>query len=256
MKHLIGTLKLAALAAVFISFGPAASGSGPAEPSRRLTVIELFTSQSCYNCPPAELFLGELIEGRDDVLGLEFHVDYWDRLAYRSFGRWKDLFSNPEYTERQYAYGRHATAKRGYVFTPQMIIDGVEEVRGSRRNAVLEILERRRLENFAPLQVSVVPGKAGGLHVDVAGNANGQIWLIEFLREATTEVPRGENHGKKLTNHNIVTDVRWLADFDGGRQSVEISPLPTTSDRGCAIIVQVKGQGPILGAGVCPSASS
>ena len=85
------------------------------------TVVELFTSQGCYSCPPAEAFLGELAK-RSDVVALEFHVDYWDDLVYGSAGQWKDPFSDPAYTRRQQVYARGIPG--GRVYTPQIVVDG------------------------------------------------------------------------------------------------------------------------------------
>ena len=245
-------LKFAALAATLLAF----SAPAQAESGRGPIVIELFTSQSCFLCPPAEEFLGELIEAGDDILGLEFHVDYWDRLVYRNFGRWKDVYSDPAYTERQYAYGRQARERRGYVYTPQMVIDGVEEVRGSRRDEVQSILEDRRASGQAGVSVTVEANAAGGMRVSVDGSGEGQVWLVQFLRERTTVIPRGENHGKSLTNHNVVTGVRLIADFTGARETVDVPDALATHDVGCAVIVQRENQGAILGAGVCPTAGS
>jgi hypothetical protein len=84
--------------------------------TEQLTVIELFTSQSCYSCPPAEKLLGELAQ-RSDIIALEHHVDYWDDLVYGSAGRWKDVFSSPESTDRQRRYNQ-SVEERGYSYTP------------------------------------------------------------------------------------------------------------------------------------------
>ncbi len=117
-----------ALAGIFHTQTPAIADS------QQLTVIELFTSQSCYSCPPAEAYLGELSE-EENILALEYHVDYWDRLNYGCYGRWKDVFSTPEMTERQRQYNVKIR-NTGNVYTPQMVIDGRTEAVGSRRREV------------------------------------------------------------------------------------------------------------------------
>ena len=112
----------------------------PSEVKSNPTVIELFTSQSCYSCPPAEAFLGELVEERSDILALEFHVDYWDELVHRG-SKWKDVFSSPDSTQRQRVYNVSIRG-RASVYTPQMIIGGAAEAVGSNRGNVLAALSQ------------------------------------------------------------------------------------------------------------------
>ena len=135
------------------------------------TVVELFTSQSCYSCPPAEAFLGELVE-REDLVALEFHVDYWDDLVYGSSGQWKDIFSDAAYTERQRVYAGRIPGSQ--VYTPQVVVDGVAQTVGSRRGNVLRLIESARAAP-KPARVAVQPGSAGGFTITVEPD----------LREAT-----------------------------------------------------------------------
>ena len=97
-------------------------------------MVELFTSQSCYSCPPEEAYLGEL-SGEKDILALEYHVDYWDSLNYGGHGRWKDAISTPEMAARQRDYNAEIRDTRS-VYTPQMVIGGRTETVGSRRREV------------------------------------------------------------------------------------------------------------------------
>ena len=99
--------------------------------AEQLTVIELFTSQSCYSCPPAEKILGKLAQ-RDDIIALEHHVDYWDQLIHGSDGNWRDIFSSPESTDRQRRYNQSVEG-RGYSYTPQMVFNGKAETVGNRK---------------------------------------------------------------------------------------------------------------------------
>lgn len=119
------------------SAGVLVGGSGPkaAEPAKNdaPVVLELFISQSCSSCPPAEALLADISRQRRDVLALEFHVDYWDGLVYGG-SAWKDVFSDPAFTERQ---RRYAQRIKSSVYTPQMVIDGRREAVGSRRGDVL-----------------------------------------------------------------------------------------------------------------------
>src|SRR5512144_1822690 len=107
--------------------------------------IELFTSQGCSSCPPADAFLGELAK-RPDVLALSEHVDYWDYLG------WKDPFASSENTQRQRAYSRRLGS--GYVYTPQMVVQGTGQIAGTDRHGVLELVARARDLQFVPVDVN------------------------------------------------------------------------------------------------------
>ena len=217
-----------------------------------VTVIELFTSQSCYSCPPAEAYLGELAED-ETIVALEYHVDYWDKLNYGRHGRWKDVWSSPEMTARQRDYNAELRDTRG-VYTPQMVIDGRSEAVGSRRRAVSNLIAKARGDGEPRVAVSAATRKGGGIDVsltDVSG-ARADVWLVTFVREHTTKVVRGENHGKTLTNHNIVRDVRQIGSWDGSAAEIAVTDLDLEDGQGCAILVQDGRVGPVLGAAYCP----
>ncbi len=229
-----------------LSWGAAKADGGP-------TVVELFTSQSCYSCPPAEAFLGELA-GRDGILALEFHVDYWNSLIYGAAGKWADPFSSPAYTERQRVYAQ--TIPRGRVYTPQMVIDGRMEAVGSRRGAVDAAILAARKAPRAGVRLAATP--AGGLEIAVDAGAEGQgvVWLVRFLNQRSTKILRGENKGKTLTNHHIVTELRRIGAWSGAPLTLELPELRLAAGEGCAVLVQADGQGPILGAAICPRLDS
>jgi len=219
----------------------------------QLTVIELFTSQSCYSCPPAEVYLGELAEEKH-ILALEYHVDYWDRLNYGRHGRWKDVFSTPEMTERQRSYNAEIRNTRS-VYTPQMVIDGRTETVGSRRREVQKLISNVRKDDQPRVAVEVVTTANGGVTVSVGDVPDSQadVWLVTFIREVTTKVVRGENHGKTLTNHNIVREVRRIGEWDGKMTAIDVTDLALEDGQSCAILVQDGKVGPVLGAAYCPS---
>lgn len=218
-----------------------------------ITVIELFTSQSCYSCPPAEAYLGELAE-RDDILALEYHVDYWDRLNYGRYGRWKDIFSSPEMTRRQRQYNAVIRGTGG-VYTPQMIIDGRAEAVGSRRREVSDNITQVRNDGAGRVSVAVTHVGDNAIEVSLGslGGQTADVWLVTFIREYTTRVLRGENHGKTLTNHNIVREVRRIGDWNGTAGTIGVSDLSLEEGQSCAILVQDGRTGPILGAAYCPA---
>jgi len=224
---------------------PAAAG-GP-------TVVELFTSQSCYSCPPAEVFLGEL-SARPDVVALEFHVDYWDDLVYGAAGKWKDPFSSPAFTERQRGYNR-AIRSKSAVYTPQMVIDGRAEAVGSDRGAVAAALGRAGAPGR--IEVSVALRDGGGAVTLVGGHREpAAVWLVRYVRSETTRVEAGENKGKTLKNHNIVTGLDRIGEWRGSPVTIEVPGLALGPDEGCAVLVQGERPGPMLGAGLCRLAGS
>jgi len=231
------------------------SGLAQAESSKGPVVVELFTSQSCYSCPPAEVYLGELAQ-KPNLIALEYHVDYWDDLVYGSAGRWKDVHSSPAYTARQRIYAGNLPGGQSY--TPQMVIDGQDFAVGSRRWDVSRKIKRANRKGHRVLDVAVSKGAADSLTVGVDGKHGkpAEIWLVRFTKEVTTRVRAGENKGKTLTNHNIVTEMKKVGDWQGQPVTVAIPNLNLKPTEGCAVLVQTEGQGPIIGAGACPGVHS
>lgn len=215
----------------------------PAFADPRPTVVELFTSQGCSSCPPAEAFLGELAQ-RDDVLALAYHVDYWDNLG------WPDPYSSPDATARQQTYADHLGLN--YVYTPQMVIDGEKDVEGSDRDGVEAALKDKRDGVGIHLRRD-----AGDFVVDIApqsGGKSAQVLLVAYDRTAETEVERGENAGRTLRQYNIVRGVYPLGEWDGTATELrfDLSKLPD-SDNMVAVLLQEDDQGAILGAAVAPA---
>ncbi len=238
------------LAASILASGPALADEPP-------VVVELFTSQSCYSCPPAEAFLGELAERRD-VLALEFHVDYWDSLNYGSAGRWKDVFSSPEATERQRMYNVSIRRQRA-VYTPQMIINGETEHVGSKRRSIEKAIDRARVTSkHRPADLKVT-ADGDALTVDVTAGAAGApagVWFVKFLEAHTTQVKGGENKGKTLTNHHVVLEMRHLGDWTGQPLSLSVTDVTLADGESCAVLIQTERLEPILAASYCPAPTS
>jgi hypothetical protein len=210
----------------------AAAGPLPAMAETRPIVVELFTSQGCSSCPPADALLRELAR-RDDVLALGFHISYWDRLG------WKDPLSSEASTERQRAYAKRFNG--GQVYTPQMVVEGSGDLVGSDRAAVLKALSDARPVaatpvTFAPDRRSVSIG---------AGTGSGSVLLVRFVRQQRTEVAAGENAGRILQDANGVRTLATLGDWTGSARDFAIDP-PAPGE-GLAILVQT-ADGKILGA--------
>ncbi len=221
---------MAALAAVCVT---ATSGA-----QSRPLVIELFTSQGCSSCPPADAYLGQLA-GRADVVALAFHVDYWDELG------WRDRFELPQSATRQNVYARnlhHPT-----VYTPQLVIDGRFDAIGADARAVARALAEPRAQ--VPLAISL---DEGGVLVHLGPQpqpARCDVWVVAYLRHALSAIGRGENAGRNLEEFNIVRQVRGLGAWQGEQRAfrVPLSSLPADATD-FVVLVQAAGQGPILGA--------
>ena len=232
-------------------------------------VIELFTSQGCYSCPPAEALFGDVIEANDleNLVALEFHVDYWDSLVYGRHGSHKDPFSSPENSLRQRMYRRADLAGQGGVYTPQMVVNGRYAVVGSKRRRVLESI--RRIER-PPVKIDVaeqsLPGSDdAGLRIELTGDFSEvpddtHVWLAVFDIKETTNITTGENHQKMLTSHHMVRQLDLLSP-QGGYTKLEASGgvLQLQADiilgegQGCAVLLQGAELGPVHGASYCPT---
>jgi hypothetical protein len=222
------------LVASILSVGFVAAAGAEARP----VVLELFTSEGCSSCPPAEVIVNELAQ-RPNVLPLSFHVDYWDGLG------WRDRFSLADATERQRVYAR--MSRRSSVYTPQAVIDGLRDIVGSQRAAVMEAVSGRREGVGTSVSVS---GGTIQIHVGAGSDAaTADVLLVGYLREATTPIGRGENSGRTLKESNIVLWLHKVGRWNGKPREFEmsVSKLPENVTD-IAVLVQSAGQGAILGA--------
>jgi hypothetical protein len=215
----------------------------PAVAAERPVVVELFTSQGCSSCPPADAYLIELSKGRRDVLPLAFHVTYWDQLG------WKDPFSLPSATERQSQYGRRFGDGS---YTPQIVVDGAAGMVGSHRSAVASAIERAKRESVTAAAVSVTRnGKLVSIEVG-SGSGNGRVLLIGFDREHTTPIGRGENGGRTLTEANIVRSIRPVGQWSGSPLKIS-EQFPEGQD--VAVVLEAPN-GQVIGASRLADGSS
>jgi hypothetical protein len=214
--------------------------TAPAFAQNRPVVVELFTSQGCSSCPPADAVLAELA-GRKDVLALGFHVDYWDNLG------WKDPLSTPGATARQNGYA--AQFGRREVFTPQIVIDGLRQAVGSNRGAVLQAISQSE-----PLAAASITFAADGRSVLIGtGTGQGKVLVVRYVRGRTTSIQRGENAGRTAIDVNGVESIRTAGIWTG--QTLELAVDPVDPDHGLAVIIQ-GDDGRILGAASLTSAQS
>lgn len=229
--------RLAALLTACLAATP--SHADPFPGQNRPIVVELFTSQGCSSCPPADHLLVELAE-RQDILALAFHVTYWNNLG------WRDPFSLDEATARQRAYQRSLGGET--IYTPQMVIDGRIDVVGSDRPAVSHALAAARARPRDAVALNVVR-TATGLAITAGqrtenGTGEGRLLLIGYDPRHVTAVARGENAGARLTEANIVRSVQTLSEWHGAGLALEAA-MPA----GERIAVLLQGRnGRILGA--------
>ncbi len=231
MKILIAVGLAVALAAVLaLVLRPAtpeplrssAAGSSAAVPvglpsAPPVAVVELFTSEGCSSCPPADQLLVDLAERGDaGLLVLAFHVDYWNRLG------WRDPFSDAAYSQRQRAYARSFAS--GRVYTPQMIVNGRREFVGSRRREA-EAAVRQALEQPASAGITLRPSMIGdvvSVEYAVDGAPSGAVLHLALVqRRAEQAIPRGENKGRTLRHANVVRAFETVL-ADAGTQTLTL----------------------------------
>jgi hypothetical protein len=181
--------------------------AGPARAVDRPVVVELFTSQGCSSCPPAEQVLLELDDKEPNLLALAFHVDYWDRLG------WTDPYSSREATDRQRSYQRLIGSEQ--IYTPQMVVDGRTDALGSDREAVAAALHGARTAGQASVPISVTrSGDALDVRVG-AGSGRGRAVLVGYDPRRETPVRRGENAGRTIMQANVVRSFTVLGEWTG-----------------------------------------
>lgn len=223
---------LAALSALVL--GPPASAF--AADATHPTVVELFQSQGCSSCPPAAANVRS-VSDRADVLALAFEVDYWDRLG------WKDTFSSPAWTARQYAYAR-AMAHNG-VYTPQVVINGRVEGDGLEPSGLAALM--RGGDRGAGGPELGFAGRVLTVGAGAAPAGGADVWLVRFdPRVVEVEIRRGENAGRTLPHKNVVRELVLLGRWEGTPASYPVPSGPP--DLAEAALVQASEAGPILAA--------
>jgi hypothetical protein len=221
-----------------------------AERGQPRAVIELFTSQGCSSCPPADKLLGELADDSTLVV-MSLPIDYWDYLG------WKDTLAKPRHTGRQRSYAQSRGDRE--VYTPQVVVNGVLHALGSDKGAI----ERAIIDTWhktATLQVPVTASVAGDrLNVTVAAapdeRPSGEIWLCALTKRVPVVIGRGENRGKTIAYHNVIRRWTKLGEWSGAARtwSMPLSEVGTDGVDAVAIIVQAgtaDAPGRMLGASV------
>lgn len=203
----------------------AAGGAGP-------VVVELFTSQGCSSCPPADAYLGRLAR-REGVVALAYHVDYWDYIG------WRDPFADAAYTARQKDY-RQSLGNRT-LYTPQMVIDGTVDAVGSDSRRVDALIQRRRASDrhTVALRAGLVNGELRVEIDDVGMPGPAEVTAVAFDAYHLTEIRRGENAGLRLEDFNVVRAIQRIGEFHGPGRTISVSADPWADVKGgIAILVQ------------------
>lgn len=241
------TLLPAAMFAAIHASRPATAGETP-------SVVELFTSQGCSSCPPADALLARLAT-RPGVIALSLPVDYWDYIG------WKDTLASPHFSARQRAYA--AARGDGKVYTPQAVVDGLVDVVGSDEAKLLAAATTHYgVSGAMTVPVEVRPhDRRLAIEVGEAPRADSTgpaaVWLLRVSRARSVPVGRGENRGKTLTYTNVVRSLTRLGDYDGRAAHYE-APLADTlgaDSDGVVVLVQAgtaERPGAVLGAGISP----
>lgn len=202
-------------------------------------VLELFTSQGCSSCPPADALMNRLAAD-EDVIVLGWHVDYWDYLG------WKDEFSRPENTQRQVGYRDRWNLRS--LYTPQVVIHGETQVVGSNERKVRMYIDQFQAEK--PMLSMDVDVQGVNAEITVSALADdlpeADVFLVRMISQANTEISRGENAGRTISYVNVVEDMKWLGAWNGS-DAISVK-AEITGDERFALIVQAKDFGPVLGA--------
>jgi hypothetical protein len=235
---------------------------------QRPILVELFTSQGCSSCPPADALLGKLSQ-RPDVLALTLPITYWDMLG------WKDTLATEANTKRQKSYAQ--VMGHGGVYTPQIVIDGLNDFVGSRENDVkaaiaarqgylMAIQSREMRETIGdrekpldiPVTMSATPGE---VHVSIGPardrtSHDATIWVMRLMSQATVKIGGGENDGRTITYRNVVRDLKAVGIWKGLPVSLDLprgeTDIPHDS---IAVIVQQAGFGRVIGAAILSHSS-
>jgi hypothetical protein len=214
----------------------AAVAPAAAEP---LVVVELYTSQGCSSCPDADEFVA-MLSSDPRILPLALHVDYWDYIG------WADKFAQAKFTDRQRAYAKAIGSRT--IYTPQLIVGGLDRIEGFRPG---ETADRLRAHMLAGSPVRLTVRREGDVLViraeaDPPLDAPVRLQLVRYKPEETVTIERGENAGKTITYHNIVTSWEGVGEWSG-QEPLDLT-APYTGDQPGAVIVQMAGPAAILAA--------
>ena len=240
----LGVCSLFSIRKIAVGFIISLWASQVAADERASVLIELFTSQGCSSCPPADSLLKDLSK-KPNVVALAFHVDYWDYIG------WKDSFAHPSFSKRQKTYAR--LASRTAVYTPQFMINGQTAIAGSEPRSLKKQISKASQKN-QPVRITLttvenqVQVELSSADTQKAFQAD--VLAVYFIPEARVTIERGENSGRIMNYSNIVTKIEKIGNWDG--QSVVRKTISSKPDQNIAVIVQLVGQGTVIAASKLP----
>ena len=238
---------ICALASVPLLLG--VSGFASAKQQGHVNVLELFTSQGCSSCPPADALLRTL-STKDDIIALTLPVNYWDHLG------WKDTLAKDAYTKRQYEYANERGDRE--IYTPQMVVNGIAHVVGSRPDAVdTAIRNTDRLLEPVTVEMSLDQEAdridlAAGAAPEGSSYRSGKIWIACYSKSVDVSIKRGENTGRKIVYTNVVRELIPAGSWTGEATKLSVN-LPSSMEfDGVAVFLQADDSRAIIGAAQIP----
>jgi hypothetical protein len=238
------------LGILLAAFGQAAWAKNTAIAQKSLpphpVLLELFTSQGCSDCPPADKLVTELAH-RPDVIALSLPITYWDILG------WKDTFATEANTRRQKSYAR--IMNRSGVYTPQMIIDGQLDVVGNQRDRVMQAVAKRTSAAGHEPMIPVLLRRTGNrIEIAIAKSKRAPrnaatIWVMRTLDQGSVNIGDGENRNRLLTYTNVVRDLQRAGEWKGQAMKIDLPvSLAKLQYDGIVVVLQAQEFGPVLGA--------
>jgi hypothetical protein len=237
MENMITRRNILALGAASIFARPSFAAA------KRPVIVELFTSQGCSSCPPADAYIQTLI-GKPDVIPLTYHVDYWDYLG------WRDTLGSAEYSQRQYDYAESRGDKN--VYTPQTVVNGREHFVGSQRSSVADGISNAGAGNWVDIAMSE---NKTDVTIDIAAGVAGKeatLWLMAYAPSVSVEIKKGENAGSTVTYKNVVRKMVPAGMWHGEATKLVLprSSVIPADCKGWVALLQEGKVGPIMGAAV------
>jgi hypothetical protein len=218
-------------------FAPVAANAAASAP----VLVELFTSQGCSSCPPADELAGELVNDPNNFV-VSFNVDYWDYLG------WRDTLAKPEYSQRQYDYAK--VRGDGSVYTPQMVVNGATHVVGSNRREVVTQIESSRRQTLIADVALTLSKKMISIEIPAAAyKGEATLWLMAVEPRVVQKIERGENSGKDIVYVNVVRNLARAAMWDGSayKGSWMRDAIMTKETTKILAVLQDGKTGPVLG---------
>ncbi len=217
-------------------------GAAPVRP----VIIELFTSQGCSSCPPADAFLNDL-KSSQGVIAMSFNVDYWDYLG------WRDTLASPAFSQRQYDYAK--TRGDMDVYTPQIVVDGGTHFVGSNRAVVKAAIDRSLGSSRATWIPMSLASDSRAITISVDAVPNGMhapdatVWFMAIAPKIAVRIERGENSGRDIVYHNVVRKLSPAGMWRGEALNVTLpkADLMTDGSKGCVALLQTHSVGPVIG---------